>query len=211
MKMNGVIVIVALSGMLAVGQSMAAPQREQGDIWLRGGATQVFPKGDNNSIVDVDDKLGFAFNVTYMFRDDWAVEVLAAMPFKHDIRTKGKTPVGSVQHLPPTISLQYHPDIDGPFKPYVGAGLNITLFFDEEIDSAIGLGPKLDLDTVSFGPAVQAGVDFFFDDRTFINLDIRWADIDSDAEVTGGTGGTVDLGEVQIDPLIIGINFGWQF
>jgi len=69
----------------------------------------------------------------------------------------------------------------------------------------------LQLDTGSFGPEVQAGVDFFFDDRTFINLDKRWADIDSDAKITGGTGGTVDLGEVQIDPLIIGINFGWQF
>lgn len=193
------------------GQAESAPPREQGDIWLRGGTWQIFPKSDNHSIVDVDDDQGFGFNISYMFSDDWALEVLGAMPFKHEIRTKGNTPVGSTQHIPPTISVQYHPDLNGPLKPYVGLGLNITLFFDEEIDSAVGLGTDLDLDTASFGPAAQLGLDYFFDDRMFINLDVRWADIDIDAKVSGGPGGTVDLGEVEIDPVVLGINFGWQF
>lgn len=211
MGKRNLVTAAALLAFMIGGPAQAAPEREQGDIWLRGGATQIFPKSDNNAVVDIDDQLGFGFNISYMFLDDWALEVLAAMPFEHEIRTKGKTPVGSVQHLPPTISVQYHPDIAGPFKPYVGAGVNITLFFDAEIDSGIGLGSDLDVDTVSFGPAAQIGLDFFFDDRTFINLDVRWADIDTDAKINGGAGGTVDLGEVQIDPLIVGINFGWQF
>ena len=117
MTITQTLVAAVVGGLFLMSQPQAAPQREQGDVWLRGGGTQVFPKSDNNAVVNVDDELGFGFNVSYMILDDWAIEVLAAMPFEHEIRTLGKSPVGSVQHLPPTVSIQYHPDLNGPFSP----------------------------------------------------------------------------------------------
>lgn len=204
-------ILLTLAGAGTPALAAPADPHEAGDMWVRGGAWQVWPKSDNNAVVDVDDALGFGFNVTRMITDSIAVELLAAMPFKHDIRLKSTTtPIGSTQQLPPTLSVQYHPPLASAFKPYVGLGLNMTIFFDEEIDGAVGLGEKLELDEVSFGAAVQAGLDYYFTDNQFMNIDVRYADIETDAKVTGSAG-TVDVGTVEIDPLVIGINFGWKF
>jgi outer membrane protein len=205
------VVLLALAMAALPGSASPSDPHKAGDMWVRGGAWQVWPKGDNNAIVDVDDALGFGFNVTRMITDVIAVELLAAMPFKHDIRLKSTTtPVGSTQQLPPTLSVQYHPALNSAFKPYVGLGVNMTIFFDEEIDGAAGLGERLELDTVSVGPAVQIGLDYYFTDTQFLNLDVRYIDIETDAKIKG-SGGTIDVGTVKIDPLAIGINFGWKF
>ena len=203
--------LLALAGTATSAIGSPADPHKAGDMWVRGGAWQVWPTGDNNAIVDVDDALGFGFNLTRMITDTVAVELLAAMPFKHDIRLKSTTTtIGSTQQLPPTLSVQYHPALNSAFKPYVGIGLNVTIFFDEEIDGGVGLGEKLELDEVSFGAALQGGVDYYFTDTQFLNLDVRYIDIETDAKVTGSEG-TIDVGTVKIDPLVIGINFGWKF
>lgn len=206
-----VIVLLAIAGLTTSAMASPADPHKAGDMWVRGGAWQVWPTSDNNAIVDVDDALGFGFNGTRMITDSIAVELLAAMPFKHDIRLKSTTTtIGSTQQLPPTLSVQYHPALNSAFKPYVGLGLNMTIFFDEEIDGGAGLGEKLELDEVSFGVSLQAGLDYYFTDSQFLNLDVRYIDIDTDAEIRG-SGGTIDVGKVEIDPLVIGVNFGWKF
>ena len=190
----------------------AAPSRDTGDLILRGGAWEIRPKSDNNDIVAVDDGLGFGFNFTYMFADDFGVEVLAAMPFTHDILLDATdTKIGDVQHLPPTVSVQWHPELGSRFMPYVGAGLNVTLFFDETIDQTTGFS-NLDVDTASFGPSINVGLDYYLSDNMLINLDVRYIGIETDASVTDIASGTeVDLGTIEIDPWVYGINFGWQF
>lgn len=203
--------LLACALLASTGNATPSDPRGKGDTWIRGGAWQIWPKGNNNAVVDVDDDLGFGFNVSRMVTDQVAVELLAAMPFKHEIRLKGtSTPIGSTQHLPPTLSVQWHPRLQSAFKPYVGAGLNVTLFFDEEVDGSLGLGEKLDLDTTSVGLSLQAVLDYYLTDTQFVNLDVRYIDIETDAQVKG-SGGTIDVGTVKIDPLVIGINFGWEF
>jgi len=210
-SLTRILALLVLTLMAMPSIASPAEPHKAGDMWVRGGAWQIWPTSDNNAVVDVDDALGFGFNLTRMITDTVAIELLAAMPFKHDIRLKSTTtPIGSTQQLPPTISVQYHPALNSAFKPYVGLGLNVTLFFDEEIDGGAGLGEKLDLDTASFGAAVQAGLDYYFTDTQFFNVDVRYIDIETDAKVKG-SGGTIDVGTVKIDPLVIGINFGWKF
>ena len=117
--------LLAVLAAMAVGQDAMA--REQGDWMFRFGASLVDPKSNNHPIVDVDDAWSATFNLGYMMTDNWAIELLAAYPFEHDIYLKGtNTKVAETKHLPPTLSLQYHFTTQGRFKPYLGAGINYT-------------------------------------------------------------------------------------
>lgn len=215
-----VLLLVAL--VTIVIDAAAAPNspRQAGDTWIRGGAYEIFPDSGAHAAVEVDDALGFGFTVGYLFADQWAVELLAAMPFQHDINLKANgAKVADVQQLPPTLSVQWMPALNSRFKPYVGVGVNMTLFFDENLDTLTleqSLGAdytKLDLDTVSFGWSGQVGLDFFLSETMFVNLDLRYIAISTEATLKGSTSGAADLnlGDVDIDPFVVGMNFGWQF
>ena len=184
--------------------SMNAQAQQAGDWKFRVGAGMVDPKSDNGDIASVDSGASLVFNGTYFLSDTWAVEVLAALPFSHDIKLAADgTRVGDTKHLPPTVSVQYMFPTNGPFKPYAGVGLNYTLFFDEDTRGPLE-GLDLDLDA-SFGVAAQLGFDYDISDRMFINLDVRWIDIDTDAELDN-----VPLETVEIDPLVYSLTVGWN-
>lgn len=222
----------AVAAMLAAGPAAAA--REAGDIIGRIGLTNVDPKQDNGSLdlraaglsqyqVDVDDDTQVGVTGVYMITNNLAVELLASLPFEHDASVGG-TQIGSTKHLPPTLSLQWHFNTDGEVIPYIGAGLNYTTFFSEDgngadISGVAGLEPgtlagvkDFELDD-SFGIAVQAGLDFMISERTMINFDVRWADIDADIDSVSLADGTKlkDVGEIEIDPVIISLALGYKF
>ena len=149
---------------------------------------------------------GPVFNGTYFFSPNLAVEVLAAAPFSHDIHHPTfAVKLGETEHLPPTFSLQYHFNTEGLFHPYVGVGLNYTLFFDEETTSALP-DTTLSLDS-SFGLAAQIGTDFDMSDKMFLNVDVRWADIDTEASIPEAT---LNL-DVEIDLMVYTFALGWKF
>lgn len=188
-----------------IGLSLPASAYESGDWLVRVGAGHVDPKSSNGDIAKVDSGTSLVFNGTYFYSPNFAVEVLAALPFSHDIKlADGGTKVGEAKHLPPTVSLQYHFDTQSAFKPYVGAGLNYTLFFDESTTGPLE-GLDLDLDA-SFGLAAQVGANFDYSDTMFVNFDVRWIDINTDAELDGS-----ELEEVEIDPIVYSLTIGWRF
>ena len=195
--------------LLAVAAGMAwmplASAHEQGDKLLRVGIGTVDPKSNNGDIASVDSGTTLVFNGTYMLSANLGLELLAALPFSHDIKlADGGTKVGETKHLPPTVSLQYHFDTAGAFDPYVGAGLNYTVFFDEKTTGPLE-GLDLDLDA-SFGIAAQLGFDYGFSDTMYLNFDVRWIDIETDAELDGDA-----LETVEIDPLVYSLTLGWRF
>lgn len=222
--------LVAIGALgLATAIAVPAAQAEQGDWLIKGGATMVSPKsgnlklGDvdvpdvgivNNASIEVGDATSFGFTITYMFTDNWAVELLAAVPFKHDIKLKGTLDgstmsgkIGETDELPPTLSVQYHFTPDQTFSPYVGVGVNWTLFSNEKIDPT--LANKLSLSD-SFGIAGQVGADIYFSKQWFGNLDIRYIQIETDAKVTDDVG-TTKLGTVKINPFVYSIMIGYRF
>jgi outer membrane protein len=213
----------------------------QGDWLLRGGLGIVDPKSNNLTVglpdaltglggdtvgeIQVDTGASATIEVTYMVTDHLGVELLAAWPFSHDVDLDiaafdggegvgfpgGTFDAGKVKHLPPTLSLQYHFNPDGRFRPYVGAGINFTTLFDEKargVLSDIGV-TKLELDD-SWGLAGQLGIDIGITDRWFGNFSIRYIDIDADAELTAG-GTTLDIGTVEIDPFVYQAQIGYRF
>ena len=126
------------------------------------------------------------------------------MPFLHEIRLEGAGAVGEMDFLPPTLSVQYHFNPNGRARPYIGAGLNYTLFSDERTWGAMQ-GMKLALDP-SVGPAAQLGIDVNVLPGWFVNIDARWFDVDTDAKLDG-----VHLGTVEIDPYAFGVTVGHRF
>lgn len=190
---------------LALGSASAAVQAEETDRWIwRAGVHTVQPKSNNHAIVNVDTGTMLTFGGTYLLTPNWGVEVLAALPFQHDINLNGGGQVAETDHLPPTVSVQYHFRPNANVRPYVGAGLNYTLFFDEKTRGALA-GSKLELEP-SFGLAAQAGVDISIGSMWFVNVDARWMDIDTDAKLDGAKIGTVEL-----DPYVYGISIGRRF
>lgn len=177
---------------------------EAGDWLFRVGGSLVAPKSDNHSLVEVQDDTMLTFNGTYFMTDNWAIEVLAALPFEHDIELNSGGTVGETKHLPPTVSAQYHFMPGNNIRPYVGAGLNYTLFFEEDTSGALA-GADLELDD-STGWAAQLGVDIDLNENMFLNAEVRYLDIDTRAKVNG-----TSIGDVEIDPLLFGINLGFRF
>jgi len=198
--------IAAVAGIaLTMGLANTAVAFEPGDWLIRVGATNVDPKSDNHEVVSVDSAASLSLNFTYMMTDVWAVEVLAAYPFEHDIYLVGGGPkVATTKHLPPTVSLQYHFMPTSKFQPYVGLGINYTNFFSEKT-----MGPLDDLNLSlgdSWGLAGQIGFDVMIGENWFLNVDGRFINIESKAKLNGES-----IGTVKIDPMVYGAHVGFRF
>ena len=215
MKSRSLQLGIALAAAGLCLQPLAA-SAEKGDWLLRGGIGILDPKSDNLSLsseaeVQVDTGTSITLEGTYMFADRWGVELFVPYPFKHDVDIDGAEGAGNVaeiDNLPPILSLQYHFNPDGKFRPYIGAGSNYTTFFNEDTKGALS-DTSLELDD-SWGAAGQIGADVSLTDNWFLNLVVRWVDMDSDAEITDDLGTSL-LGEVEIDPFIYQAQVGYRF
>jgi outer membrane protein len=158
----------------------------------------------------IDNSIVPELDFTYFFNNNIAVEVIAGVT-PHDITGKGLlagTKVGDVWLLPPTVLLQYHFNLGNGIKPYLGAGLNYTVFFNEDAGSADYSNLKIDN---AFGFAAQAGVDFHLEGNWFLNVDVKKIWLDTELSVGSSSyAGTVKT-DVDVDPLIVGVGLGYRF
>ncbi|HWJ04297.1 MAG TPA: OmpW family outer membrane protein [Steroidobacteraceae bacterium] len=200
---------------LAVAAALAAPvaaHAEQGDWLVRVGLSQVNPEKESLEIpgtafLVVDSDVSPTFNVSYFLTKHISTELLAAWPFTHGVDIRpfegGKSRVGYVDQLPPTLSLNWHFNQDGTIRPYIGAGINYTLFSGEETAGPLG-GNDLKLDD-SFGAAGQVGIDMG-KGNWFVNVNARYIQIESDTTLNG-----VDIGTLEINPWVYGLHVGYKF
>lgn len=146
-------------------------------------------------------------DITYFFDENWSVELILATA-KHDVEAVGTAvgdiDLGEVWLLPPTLTGQYH-FTGGDLIPYVGAGVNLTLFY------GVDEGPvadDIDYDT-SLGFALQGGFDFMLNDKWFLNVDVKKLFLSTDATIDATTAldATVDA-DVDINPWILGFGVG---
>ncbi|MBR9846266.1 MAG: OmpW family protein [Algicola sp.] len=140
-------------------------------------------------------------DISYFLSKNIAVELMFTTS-THDVEVEDVVSLGSVSLLPPTLTLQYHARL-GNFKPYIGAGLNYTIFYGEEAG---------DLDAISYeneiGYVLQAGIDYNLSDKWFINLDFK--KIFLKTEITPNNDNTSTV-EANLDPLIMGFGVGMKF
>ena len=204
-----------------VGAATVAPNDDSSEVELNGNS--VVAGGGGKVKVDNDTQMGLT--IGYMFNQHWGVELLAATPFKHDISsnqrlnktlgTLGTTSddIGSTKQLPPTLMAQYYfPIANTGFTPYVGLGVNYTIFFDEDAsrdweNGAVGKS-KLDLEN-SWGLAAQMGMDYNINDKWLVNAAVWYIDIDTEATLTTQLGKVKT--DVQIDPWVYMVGVGYKF
>ncbi len=142
---------------------------------------------------------------TYFFTKNIAAELILATS-KHTAKAHGTVAgtldVGEAWVLPPTLTLQYHfTDFDG-FKPYVGAGVNYTMYYNESGKPQ----QKLEVDD-AFGLALQAGVDVPIEGNWGWNFDVKKIYLDADSKWNNGA----ITGNIAIDPWIIGTGISYRF
>jgi len=221
--------LITLAVLSSLPISVVAESYKAGDIIIRGGATMVSPDPDKSVIylagedstmsLTVDDNSQIGLNFVYFYDNNWAIELLAATPFTHDVTIQDKNAVlgvdgaklAEVSQLPPTLSALYYFDTGSKFKPYVGAGINYTIFFDEEFEPApesLGL-TDLDLDG-SFGLSFQVGADYQIDDKWHINASARYISIESEAKFNVA-GNNIGQANIAVDPMVYSIMLGYKF
>jgi outer membrane protein len=231
MKHPALLVPVALLGALGA----PALAQDAGDWIVRAGATQVAPQEDADAIalngnvltlggqtasLSVDNSTQLGLTVQYMLTPRLGVELLAATPFDHTAAGTGPLAglnIARAKQLPPTVSAVYYLSAEGPFRPYVGAGLNATVFFDENVTGAaantfetLGLsGGSVDIDP-SLGLAFQAGFDVDLNDRWLLNGAVRWIDINTSATIKFDSGDVVSS-DLEIDPWVYSLSLGYRF
>lgn len=214
-----------LTGMLLGSPLMA---HEAGDVIVRAGAIKVDPDASSDAFnpalpavggleVDVDDDTQLGLTFAYMVNDSFGVELVGATPFTHDILldTGGGVVIGETSHLPPTLLAQYYAPQMGPVRPYLGAGLNYTIFFDDSIDDDV-VSPLLggaDADVKlsnSLGFAWEVGADVVLTDNWLFNVSVWNIDIDTEARLYVNDA-RVDKIDVEIDPWVYMVGLGYRF
>jgi outer membrane protein W/outer membrane protein OmpA-like peptidoglycan-associated protein len=193
--------------------SDTAPGEPKGDWLFRVGLSQINPDETNlanvlGGDIVVDSDISPTANVEYMLTNHIGTELLVAWPFTHGIDLKtgdgGVTRVGHVDVLPPVLSVNYHFFPNSNWRPYVGAGINYTMFSGEESRGPIS-GTRFTLDD-SIGAAGQVGIDVGAHKNWFLNANIRYIQIESDLEVAG----VGNVGSVDINPWVYGLHVGYR-
>jgi outer membrane protein len=195
---------------------------EQGDwlVRLRGivvapneNAGPVLPAFPTGS-VSVETAIVPELDFTYFLTNNIGAElILATSP--HDISGEGALAglgeIADVMALPPTLTLQYHFLPNARMRPYVGVGVNWTIFYSDDAKTSLinALGPtSVNLEN-SVGVAFQAGADYQLTERFFLNADVKYIDIDTTAVLNSG--GVINTVDVDLDPIVAGIGVGMRF
>jgi outer membrane protein len=209
---------------------------EQGDWLVRGRIINVHPNDDSGTVstaatgpiagsgVTADGGFTLDIDITYMFTRHIGAELLLDLSSEHDVAPDGTlgatlaTATGftggdllTSRVLPPSLLLQYHFLPASKIRPYLGAGVNFTLFFDEDTTSAANAAgfSSVEMDE-SVGFALQAGADFELNKDWFMNVDVKYIDISTTASFKHTTLGRTKV-DVDIDPFVFGIGVGRRF
>jgi len=206
--MNNKLNLAALALAAATALAAVAPAQAADGPWLVRARIVNLDSANKDSTgldLSINNKVIPELDVSYFFTPNIAAELILTYPQKQDIRA-GDTKIGSLKHLPPTLTAQYHFLPEGNIRPYVGLGVNYTLFSSVDFIPAVNAALKPGVDSSSFGLAFQAGVDFKLDKNLYLNFDIKKVQIKTDITSFGAKAGTF-----KVDPLLVGVGLGWRF
>lgn len=195
---------LALAGCVAL---PLAAQAQEGPWLVRVRALQLNSADKDSTGLDlsINDKVIPEFDISYFFTPQLAAELVLTYPQKQTIRSGG-TDIGSLKHLPPTLTVQYHLTTLGAFKPYAGAGVNYTRFSNVRFDPAVNAALQPTLSKNSFGLALQVGFDYRISNGIYLNVDVKKVQISTDVKSFG-----TQVGTFKVDPWLIGGGVGFRF
>lgn len=197
---------------------------EAGDVIIRAGAIHLSTHESSSTVkidgqrvpgakakLNNDTQLGL--NFAYMVTDNIAVELLAASPFELTAKGKGALAgekLGKFKALPPTLSAVYYPmNKASAFQPYVGLGVNRTLFFNEKANKSGGYGAMRVKNT--WGWAAQIGADYMLTDKLMLNGQVRYIDMSTKARVDAADGAATAKVKLNVKPVVYMVGLGYKF
>jgi len=189
--------------------------KQAGTFMVRLRAIGVLPQNSSSSVaviggsVDASNAAAPELDVSYFLTDNIAVEAIAATT-RHAISVRnsiaGNVAVGHTWVLPPTVTLQYHFMPRERFSPYVGVGLNLSFFYGTS--GAQPLVRSFGLST-GVGPAIQAGFDYNFSGRWFLNADVKQIFVRTAGDVNTAIGRVG--ARTWLNPTVVGVGLGYRF
>jgi len=224
-KKTGIFILPLLTLLFSFSSAVLA---SDGPWSLTLGAINVNPSSDASALKDTsgadigsgliagsETQLGIF--VDYRFSETLNLNVIAATPFTHGLTGSGAlagVDIGQTKHLPPTVVFQYHFPMHDQFKPFIGAGLNWTTFFEEAASQSLKnffgtSNVQIEIDD-SVGLALQAGFNVPINEQFDFYFMAALFDIDADADVIVDNVKTLSS-KVEIDPLVTMAGVRFQF
>lgn len=156
----------------------------------------------NGGVITADSQVMPELDISYFFTDNISAELILATT-KHNMgEVAPNIDLGDVWVLPPTLTAQYHFNNESGFVPYVGAGINYTIFYNEDP----GAAASIDYEN-GFGYALQVGADYKLDEHWMLNADVKKIFLNTDVSVNNGA----VTADVDLDPWVIGLGIGYRF
>ncbi len=210
-KMARCVGLGGLIALMACGSAMADDGAAKGNMMVRLRGLSVLPTVTSTTTIGGDVNISKAeapeIDFTYYITPNIAVEAIGATTRHHVtwLNPAGAdVNLGKVSLLPPTVTAQYHFLTDSRISPYLGAGINYTLFYNQ--DASEGTVTKIHYEN-AFGLALQAGADVHIDGPWYANLDVKHIFLNTDVKMNGGA----IKADVHIDPTIVGLGIGYRF
>ena len=215
MKKNIVSSLVA-AVLLSAGFTASVSAHQAGDIIVRAGAVMVAPNESSPVVAniaefEVSNNTQLGLNFGYMLTDNIGIELLAATPFSHDISLGALGKIAETKQLPPTLVAQYYfGTSDSKLRPYIGAGVNFTNFFDNEFNQGAKDAGLSDLSlSNSWGVAAQVGIDYQVNKNWLVNASVWYAQISTDVKFN--LGAEAQKVETDINPWVYMVSIGYTF
>lgn len=199
----------------AQAQTDAVRGHQAGDIHLGAGLIVVAPQsGGNVSLIGGSPHASTAvtpqLDLTYFVTPQLSLNLIAATS-PHDLSVRdsaiGRVDLGRVWALPPTLTAQFHPLPASRISPYLGAGVNYTVFYGE---GGSRTAPVTSVDvTNAFGFALNAGVNVELTPNILLNFDVKKLFLRPDVHVET-TVGRINA-TTRLDPWVFGASMRYRF
>jgi len=201
--------VAVLAVMTSLAPIAAQAQSSSGNPWMvRVRAVDLlWANGQSGSVVQganvkAKDQIIPELDVSYFFTKNIAAELVLTYPQSIQIDAGGNK-LGTIKALPPSLLLQYHFTDFGAFKPYVGAGVNYTIFSSRNNLS----GGAYSVDSSSFGAVGQVGMDYMFDKNWGLNVDLKYATMSTNVTDSAGA----NVGKLTLNPWMPAVGVAYKF
>lgn len=214
MNIKNILITSSVACALALASQSAFADLSNWQIGIRG--LDVVPDASSSPITGIGGTVNSIssdvipeLDINYYFTNNVSSELILGTTHNNvEARNTsvGTVKLGSVDLLPPTLTMLYHFLPTSFISPYVGAGVNYTYFYNENSGSTATSIYYSD----SFGPALQAGLDINVAKGWAINLDVKKLFISSNVTASVPGVGNVTT-NVKINPFVYGLGVQYRF
>ena len=200
--------VAAMAAVASLAPIAAQAQAEENPWMVRVRAVDIlYQNGQTGTVQDLNVKAKNQwipeFDVSYFFTKNIAAELVLTWPQQVNITALGGQNVGKITALPPSLLAQYHFTDLGAFKPYVGAGINYTIFGNRQ-----NFVLPVQVEPSSVGFVGQVGMDYMLDKNWGLNVDVKYATMATNVQtVSNGA----NIGKLTLNPWMPAVGVTYKF